>query len=607
MIKVATLFTASCRNTAKASGVKALPTGSSAPLRFALISVLALACSLAGAAPVYDATFGVNGTVRIGDVGTPSFTASAAVELSDGRIVAVGLSPPNTLSQTTLLRFTADGLPDPSFGNLGRTTLPEPIYCLESQRAVRKLDDSVVVVMSSGRDSSCAKGIVSGARVSADGTRDAAFQIAGLPDTNTPRPIHLSKDKLGSLYIVGTAEDIQSGYTYLARLNSLGILDPSPGLVRIEEGNAALDRAGVVATLDDGSFLTASLTGDVLLLSHFDLAGSPIQVVSGATSRSISLQPAAPNNERLRLINFFRLADGANLAVMKREGATNNALIIVRTAGDFSTAGISLLISSAVTTDWPVATALRDGTVVIAEVTGAGASRQASLRRMFANSSFDPSWGTGRAFALGVGSSVTAMSEDAAGRLLLLGTDSRGAFLSRFNLNLTPFVSTTFTREFHNAGLNHYFMTADSFESNLIELGYAGPGWSKTPYGIRVYTEERGIPAATVRVCRFYGNRAVNPDTGQPYGPNSHVFVLDGPECDAVRRDRGWVFEGFAFSVFAPAYGQCGSGQDPVYRLYNNRFAQNDSNHRFTTSASVFQQMRAAGWIGEGVVMCAPQ
>ena len=46
---------------------------------------------------------------------------------------------------------------------------------------------------------------------------------------------------------------------------------------------------------------------------------------------------------------------------------------------------------------------------------------------------------------------------------------------------------------------------------------------------------------------------------------------------------------------------------DPVYRSYNNRFAQNDSNQRFTTSLVVYEQMREAGWRGEGVVMCVSQ
>jgi hypothetical protein len=42
----------------------------------------------------------------------------------------------------------------------------------------------------------------------------------------------------------------------------------------------------------------------------------------------------------------------------------------------------------------------------------------------------------------------------------------------------------------------------------------------------------------------------------------------------------------------------------PVYRAYNNRAAQIDSNHRFTTRQSEIQALVAQGWISEGVVMC---
>ena len=43
-----------------------------------------------------------------------------------------------------------------------------------------------------------------------------------------------------------------------------------------------------------------------------------------------------------------------------------------------------------------------------------------------------------------------------------------------------------------------------------------------------------------------------------------------------------------------------------LYRAYNNRFAQNDSNHRYATDVAVYNSMVTMGWSGEGVVMCAP-
>jgi hypothetical protein len=52
--------------------------------------------------------------------------------------------------------------------------------------------------------------------------------------------------------------------------------------------------------------------------------------------------------------------------------------------------------------------------------------------------------------------------------------------------------------------------------------------------------------------------------------------------------------------------GQCGADQGPLYRVYNSRFVQIDFNHRYTTDTTLYAQMRAQGWVGEGIVFCAP-
>ena len=57
--------------------------------------------------------------------------------------------------------------------------------------------------------------------------------------------------------------------------------------------------------------------------------------------------------------------------------------------------------------------------------------------------------------------------------------------------------------------------------------------------------------------------------------------------------------------VIVPIAGVCPLDSIPVYRLYNNRFAKNDSNHRYTTSRSMRNEMKGQGWIDEGTVFCA--
>ena len=98
-------------------------------------------------------------------------------------------------------------------------------------------------------------------------------------------------------------------------------------------------------------------------------------------------------------------------------------------------------------------------------------------------------------------------------------------------------------------------------------------------------------------VCRFYGTRGV--------GPNSHFYTVDADECAAVKRDPGWTYEGTAFYVMPAVAQQCAGGAPPVFRAYNNRFAFNDSNHRYATDYGLLQALQAQGWWMEGTVFGA--
>ena len=145
--------------------------------------------------------------------------------------------------------------------------------------------------------------------------------------------------------------------------------------------------------------------------------------------------------------------------------------------------------------------------------------------------------------------------------------------------------------EFYNTGLDHYFITANGPEAASIDAGGSGPGWERTGNVFKA-----GGPNP---VCRFYGVQAAG-------GPNSHFYTADADECTQVKLDPGWGFEILDFAITpAMAGGVCPQGLIPVYRAYNNRFAQHDSNHRITTNVAAYQQQIAAGWTGEGIVMCA--
>ena len=77
-----------------------------------------------------------------------------------------------------------------------------------------------------------------------------------------------------------------------------------------------------------------------------------------------------------------------------------------------------------------------------------------------------------------------------------------------------------------------------------------------------------------------------------------------------MKRDAGWSYEALGRFWLVRATTNtpagCPIGTQAIYRAYNNRFPQNDSNHRYATDVADYNQMLSLGWSGEGVVMCAP-
>jgi fermentation-respiration switch protein FrsA (DUF1100 family) len=165
-----------------------------------------------------------------------------------------------------------------------------------------------------------------------------------------------------------------------------------------------------------------------------------------------------------------------------------------------------------------------------------------------------------------------------------------------------PFANTngeTRALEFHNTFLDHYFIAAGQDEIDSIRNGGAGQGWELTGQSIKVWP---AMPPDTFTavgpVCRFYGRPAG--------GPNSHFFTASVSECEGVKRQGGWFYEGIGFYIrTVNADGKCPDGLLSVNRAYNNGFPRNDSNHRFTTSDSTLREMGSKGWAMEGTVMCA--
>jgi hypothetical protein len=159
---------------------------------------------------------------------------------------------------------------------------------------------------------------------------------------------------------------------------------------------------------------------------------------------------------------------------------------------------------------------------------------------------------------------------------------------------MPPAIPVTVT-EYYNEVTGHYFMSSSPGENDIIDAGGAGEGWRRTGESFTAVKVAPGGCNGDDPVFRFYGP-----------GPNSHFFTVDAKECGFQRKNgTGWVYEGIAFSARLPVNGACEAAyQTPVYRLYNNRWMYNDSNHRFVTSRDLYASMQAQGWTGEGIAMC---
>lgn len=144
--------------------------------------------------------------------------------------------------------------------------------------------------------------------------------------------------------------------------------------------------------------------------------------------------------------------------------------------------------------------------------------------------------------------------------------------------------------EFFNAQLGHFFMTASKGEIQALDGGEFGGAWTRTGQQFTV--------GGSSGVCRFYGM--------PPKGPNSHFFTVSPDECKHVMDAwQAWTFEAHAFGITPAVNGTCPAGMLAVHRFYNNPASGADINHRYVISPEIAAQMTAAGWIDEGVVMCA--
>ncbi len=164
-------------------------------------------------------------------------------------------------------------------------------------------------------------------------------------------------------------------------------------------------------------------------------------------------------------------------------------------------------------------------------------------------------------------------------------------------ITVAPAPPTQAVFAFYNNDIGHYFITAGTAEKDSLLSGGGGGGWRIVDEGFNAWPADGPAPDAARPVCRFYSAMV-----------NSHFYTAGPNECELLKQPgSGWAYEGIAFRALVPTKGSCYPGTSPVWRLYNDRFAQADSNHRFIASADTYRHMIANGWIGEGVAFCSPE
>lgn len=141
---------------------------------------------------------------------------------------------------------------------------------------------------------------------------------------------------------------------------------------------------------------------------------------------------------------------------------------------------------------------------------------------------------------------------------------------------------------------SHYFVTAIPAETDALDAGPTS-SWQRTGRGFRV---ETAPGTGLAPVCRFH--------TAAFAGRGSHFYTADAAECDAVKANPDWTYEGIVFHAIVPdAAGQCAAGQVMVERYFNNG-AGGAPNHVYTTDALHRLRLAGAGWVSEGAVFCIP-
>ncbi len=177
-----------------------------------------------------DTTFGTSGTISLTLTSGLDFATDVVVQDNDQIVVsAVGDSGPN--SKPFVVKLTANGAADPSFGNNGVVEVPLADGSAGQLKGVDLQDDNKIVVGGEVRDGVQQDFLT--ARLNPDGSLDSSFGGTGVIDT----PVGAGNDageglviqQDGKIVVAGSATEDQRFKFAVVRFNTDGSLDTSFG------------------------------------------------------------------------------------------------------------------------------------------------------------------------------------------------------------------------------------------------------------------------------------------------------------------------------------------------------------------------------------------
>ncbi len=157
--------------------------------------------------------------------------------------------------------------------------------------------------------------------------------------------------------------------------------------------------------------------------------------------------------------------------------------------------------------------------------------------------------------------------------------------------------------EFYVPSKDTYFLSLSRDDALLIDDVASGTLY-RSWRGFYAWPTADVAPAGAVPVCRWFFQAP----------QSTHFYSGRASDCELLRqtfRDKAAVAvedDAAAFYIMLPNVdGTCDAKYQPVYRLFNNRGAQNEANHRYTVHPSDRQALIARNWLDEGIAFCAPR